>query len=104
MSAIQHAKDHLVTLTGLPKDALHVYVGLLVFLGVAIVSRRPLRAWTPWLCVLAAACLGELVDMLDELASVGHWNRAASLHDLWNTLMWPTVILLSARLGLIRAQ
>ena len=96
-SAVQVVKLAIVAATGLSKDALHIYVGLAVFLIVAAVSKRSASSWLPWLVVFLVATLGELVDMRDDLLSLGHWRWSASLHDIINTILWPTVLLVLAR-------
>lgn len=97
MSAIQSAKNMAVTMTGLSKDALHVYVGLIVLLTTALLLRRRLSSLLPWLAVVLAATLGEAVDMRDDLRAIGYWQWRASVHDFINTLFWPTVLLVLAR-------
>jgi len=100
-SAYQYLKLDLVAFTGLAKDALHIYVGLGVMFAAALIFRRPLSSPLPWLAVLAASCAGELLDMRDDLRTVGQWHWQGSVHDLWNTLFWPTVILVLARTGVL---
>ena len=97
MSAFQNAKIWLSQVLGLPKDALHIYVGFVVFLTVAIVARRPLRSPVPLGAVLAAALAGEIWDIVEtiQLGQRVHWWR--NWHDVWNTCFWPTVIFLLAR-------
>lgn len=97
LSPVQALKELVVTLTGLSKDALHIHVGLAVFLLAAVLLRRPLRSPVPWLAVLAVALAGETVDALDELRASGQWTLGAGVHDLANTLLWPTVLMLAAR-------
>ena len=101
MTAVQEFKQAIVAGTGLSKDALHIYVGLTVLLLVALALRRPLRSFVPWLAVLGVAALGELVDMRDDIATLGYWRWGASLHDIMNTIFWPTVVLLLARRGIL---
>ncbi len=101
-SAFQQAKLDLVTLLGLSKDALHIYVGLTVFLLATLVSRKRLGSPIPWLLVLAVAVVGEAWDLYDDLRTIGHWRWRASWHDVWNTLFWPTVLLVIGRLKLLR--
>lgn len=98
-SAVQSLKLTLVSALGLSKDALHMHVGLGVFFVAAWLFNRRVGTWVPWLCALAAACAGELVDMRDDLASLGHWRWQASLHDILNTVFWPTVITILVRLS-----
>jgi hypothetical protein len=96
-SAFQSLKLALVDLSGLSKDALHIYVGLAVFLLVAIALRKPLRSPVPWLAVLLLAVLGESLDSRDDISHYGAWRVLVSVHDIANTLFWPTVLLLLAR-------
>lgn len=96
-SSFQAAKLWLVSATDLAKDALHVHVGLAVFFAAALLLRRPLSSPLPWFAAFGAALLGELLDMRDDLAGIGTWRWHASVHDLLNTLFWPTIILLLAR-------
>lgn len=96
-SVFQTAKLWLVASTGLAKDALHVHVGLIVFFTVALVFRWPLRSWKPWAAVLAVALAGEAWDIWDTLAEGRRIIPSVNWKDLWNTMLWPTAILLLAR-------
>ena len=96
---VQSLKLAVVEATGLSKDALHVHVGLLVYVGTAILVRRPLQSATPWMAVLLVALLGEAIDLRSDLAETGHLRWGASFHDLINTLFWPTVLLVGLRFG-----
>jgi hypothetical protein len=96
-SALQTVKLWLVGNMGLAKDALHVYVGLALFLGAALAFKWQVRSWKPWAIVVAAALLGEVWDLRDSLAyhtRIGLW---ANFHDIWNTCFWPSLIVLLAR-------
>jgi cell shape-determining protein MreD len=93
----QDAKLWLLDLIGLSKDALHVYVGMIVFLGVALAFRLPLRDWRPLAAVFLAAVAGELFDLFESLAPLQEPHWAAAWHDLWNTMFWPTVLFVLAR-------
>ena len=96
-SAVQSIKLALVQAVGLSKDALHIYVGLIVFFVVAITLRRRPASYLPLVAVVVTAILGELVDMRDDIKSLGAWRWRASLHDLANTVFWPLVITLLVR-------
>lgn len=96
-SAVQSLKLTLVSALGLSKDALHLHVGLAVFVLALVIFRLPMKSILPWLGVLVLACVGELADMRDDLASLGHWRWMASLHDVINTIFWPTVFFMLAR-------
>lgn len=96
-SAFQAFKLAVVTATGLSKDALHVYVGLIVWLASAAVVRRPVRSLLPLGVVLAVAVLGEAWDANGDIATLRHWRIGDSVHDVVNTVFWPTVLWLLAR-------
>lgn len=97
MSAFQQAKMALVDLLGLPKDALHIYVGLAIFLAAAAILRRPLGSWAPIAAVAAAALIGEGWDLIETSAAGARprWDR--NWHDVWNTCFWPAILFLLAR-------
>ncbi len=96
-TAFQSAKLAIVTFTDLGRDALHVYAGLATLFLAALLWRKPLRSWLPWLVVLAVAVVVEILDLRDDAATHGNLRWGASAHDIVNTLIWPTVILLLAR-------
>lgn len=98
-SVFQAAKIAIVEAVGLSKDALHVYFGLAIMILAALALRRPVGSLLPWLAVLAAAVGGELWDAVDDIRMFGEWRTRASLRDLFNTLLWPTVLL-----GLAKAR
>ncbi|QNQ10652.1 hypothetical protein [Sphingomonas alpina] len=97
MSPLQATKYWLVNNLHLAKDALHVYVALGLLFGSALLFGWRLSSWKPWLVVAAAAVIGEIWDIRDRY--VGHvaQNYTANVHDLWNTIFWPSVILFLAR-------
>lgn len=80
--------------TGIAPDALHVIGGLAVMLAAAIVLRRPPWHWQPWLAVLIVESVNEVYDLLQTHDPNDEGNIPASLHDMWLTMLWPTVILL----------
>jgi hypothetical protein len=97
MSPLQQSKLWVMDLVDLPKDALHIYVGLFVFLAVAVIFRRPIAGRVPILAVLAVAFAGELWDVIDTINAHEriYWWR--NWHDVWNTMFWPAILFLLAR-------
>ena len=90
-------KTELSEIIGLSKDALHVHLGLFVFLLAMVLFRRSAASLVPWACVFALQVVNELIDTF-------HWHNgsldfsvADSMKDLVNTMLWPTVLLLLAR-------
>jgi hypothetical protein len=96
-SFVQSLKLDIVGLTGLSKDALHVYLGIGVWLLAAALFRRSITTLRPWLAVLVVACVIESFDAFDDWVQLGRWRYMASLHDIVNTMFWPTVLALLAR-------
>ncbi|WP_417696616.1 hypothetical protein [Pseudomonas sp.] len=101
-SALQSLKLGIIAATGLTRDALHIYVGLALLIAASYITRKPLGSFSSWLVVLAGASLIELSDLMDDKASLGYLRWAASLHDIANTLFWPTVLVVIYRFRLIR--
>lgn len=82
--------------TELDRDALHIYAAVLIQLGSAALLRRSLASPWPWLVVLAFALGNEWLDVYrDDVLE--EWEKAAALHDLWNTMLLPTLLLLVVR-------
>ncbi len=97
MSALQTAKFWIVAHLDLAKDALHVYVGLILLLGSALLFGWKLSSWKPWALVALAAVTGEIWDLIDNAIVHTPLDLWASWHDIWNTLFWPSMILVLAR-------
>lgn len=93
-SLVQGVKLAIVSATGLSKDALHIYAGLAVFLLFAALIKNRSSMAKPWCAVLLTAVFAELLDLRDDIASLGHWRWQASLHDVLNTIAWPSVFAL----------
>lgn len=95
-------KEWAMALTGLSKDALHVHASLLLVFVAAWLTRRPLGSLLPWSVVLALTLLNELLDYLSD-TDVADW-QAASLHDVANTMLWPTALIIAARSRKLRQR
>lgn len=90
--------------SGLDKDALHVHAALLLYFAAMVAFRQTHRSRAPWLFVLAAEIANEGADLIGHhlhIIEAGYdplpfpWRESAK--DLWNTMLWPTVILLLGR-------
>ena len=93
----KHAKGWLVEWTGLARDGLHVHVGLIAFFTAALIFRWPLRSWKPWAVALAVTLAGEAWDIRDTLAAGERVRLDYNWQDIWNTMLWPSAILILAR-------
>jgi hypothetical protein len=88
-------KIWLIETVGLTNDALHVHGALLILCVSALVlRRRPDSLWC-WSIVLVAELLNEYADLRG--AAPGEVAMDAALHDIYNTMLWPTVILILGR-------
>lgn len=105
ISLVQQAKLALLAFSGLDRDALHIYGGMGVFLLVLALGPRARGSWRPLLAVLGVALVVELLDLRDDLASLGYWRWQANLHDLLNTACCPAVLsLLMGRTSLFECH
>ncbi len=88
-------KTAVVNTTGLDKDALHIYVGVSVYL-LSLLLLRPIikrqggRAFIALIMVSTLALLGEYLDNRETIMAVGlsglsSAEIAASIHDLIHT-------------------
>ena len=92
-----HFKDWAEHASGLNMDALHVYAGVGLQIGAALVLRRPLKSPWPWLVVLGAEFANEVYDYTYEVWPERDIQFAEGLRDMWNTMAMPTLLLLLAR-------
>jgi hypothetical protein len=88
-------KTRLVEFVGLTNDAMHVHGSILIlFLSAIVLRRRPDSIWC-WLIVFAAELFNEYADL--QGVAPGEATIDAAMHDLYNTMLWPTVILVLGR-------
>ncbi|HEX8300543.1 hypothetical protein [Sphingomonas sp.] len=97
MSPLQSAKLWAVEHLSLAKDALHIHVGLLLFLGSALIFRWSIRSWKPWTVALAAVLIGEAWDLRDSTAYDTPVDLWRNWKDVWNTMLWPSGMMALAR-------
>lgn len=89
------------------KDALHIYLAFVIQVSAAALFRKPLSSGLPWLTVLLFELVNEGLDMwLGEELHLKQWQIVGAAHDLINTMILPTVLLLLCRYapGLFRAR
>jgi hypothetical protein len=78
-------------------DALHVIVGATLWLAIALVIRRPVTNWRPWLWTFAVIMWNEVVDLWTERwPNPGH-QYGEGAKDLLLTMFVPTLIMFAAR-------
>lgn len=80
------------------KDALHLYLAFIIQVAAALIVRRPLSSLVPWFAVLALELVNETLDLLLEKEPYIHpWQIKGSIHDVVNTMLLPTALMLLAR-------
>lgn len=95
-------KIGVMNATGLEKDALHIYVGISVYL-LSLILLRPIfrkysiRSFIALIMVTCIALLGEYLDnrhTITELgiSGIGSAELRASIHDLINTCLLSYVL------------
>lgn len=89
---------------GLSKDALHIHLGLAIFVALILVLRKSPASLVPWLGLLAFELVNELIDAF-------HWRNGeldidfpGALKDIGNTMFWPTVVVVAFRIYAVRAR
>ena len=90
-------KDIIEQYSGLERDALHIHGALLLYVLAMFAFRQSRRSRFPWLVVLAVEMLNEAFDLRHQYRSDGVLEWSSSAKDLWNTMLWPTVLLLVGR-------
>lgn len=86
------AKNLITAEVGLERDALLFAVSIAALLLAALITRRPLSSFGPWLTVLALSIVDELISAARPGASI-----AGSLRDVLLVMAMPTVLLLLTR-------
>lgn len=95
-------KMNIIETTGLAKDALHIYVGIGVYLLCLVVLRpifkkQGIRSFIAVIVVTGIALLGEYLDNRETIESLGMAGLSrdqitASIRDLINTCMLSYVL------------
>ena len=85
-------KIWLIEKMGMTNDALHVHSSLIILFVSALLLRRRADSILCWLIVLVAELFNEYADLRGQ--APGEATMDASLHDVYITMFWPTVIVL----------
>lgn len=104
MDHFETSKLFLMGLTGLSKDALHIYVALAIFFGSCLILNWKVRQWEPWLLVLFFTLLGEFFDIQGALNKSQEIQLWGNWHDVWNSMLAPTVLMLLNRFSTVFAE
>jgi hypothetical protein len=90
-------KDLISHYSGLEKDALHIHAAIFLYLAAMAAFRRGRASGLPWVAVLLLELANEAYDVRHNWVDGADWALSSSAKDLWNTMLWPTVLLLIGR-------
>ncbi|MEQ9637754.1 MAG: hypothetical protein RLW68_16935 [Devosia marina] len=99
---LNRIKTELSELLFLSRDALHIHIGLGIYVAAMLLFRRGPASIVPWLVVLVAQLANELLDAIHH--GVLDIDLTGALRDIGNTMLWPTVVLLVARRFGVKVQ
>jgi hypothetical protein len=97
MSSWHQGKVFIEHTVAIEHDTLHVIVGMLLWLALALLLRRPITSWVPWLLVFAVILWSEIVDLWFEIWPEPGRQYGEGVKDLLLTMFVPTVLMLAAR-------
>ena len=83
---LNNIKTELSELLLLSKDALHIHIGLGIYVAAMLVFRRGPTSIVPWLVVLAFEMANEVLDGLHHYAF--DVDMTGALRDIGNTMLW----------------
>lgn len=81
----------------LSPDALHVIAGVMMQVAAALLLRKPLTSWWPWLVVLVFTSSNEIIDLWFERWPSSGMQLGEGFKDLLLTMLLPTMLLLASR-------
>lgn len=91
------AKKFVEHATAISMDALHVLVGLVLLLVLALVLGRSVSDWRPWLALLALALVNEAIDLSVEYWPSPGMQFGEGAKDVLLTMLLPTLLALGVR-------
>jgi hypothetical protein len=103
---LEPLKSGLADFLHLSKDALHVHLGIALYLAAALLLRRPLGSGLPLLILFGFELVNEGFDLAHDAdhGGIGIGSLAASAKDIVNTMFWPTLLTVAVRFGALRER
>lgn len=97
MTSWKQGKLFLERAFAVSNDGLHVIIGVLAWVVLALLVRRPLGSWRPWFALVLVLLWNELVDLTTEQWPNPGEQYGEAAKDLLLTLFVPTVLLFAVR-------
>lgn len=98
MSSWHQAKLFVEHSIAISHDTLHLIVGVLLWIAIGLVSRRPLTHWRPWAWLFAIILWNETVDLWIEQWPDPGQQYGEGAKDVFLTMLIPTIVMWTARL------
>ena len=98
MSSWYETKMFIEHASVVSSDALHLFVGTILWLVIAVLTRRSLAAAVPWFALLILTLLNECVDLWAEQWPDKAMQLGESTKDILLTMTLPTILLFAVRL------
>lgn len=83
--------------SGITNDAVHILLGTFAFFVFAVLSRKPVSSFIPWVAVLFLELLNEWHDLRAEQWPSLAMQLGEGTKDIILTMAMPTLLLLLAR-------
>lgn len=90
-------KVFLERLTSVSHDALHIVAGMLVWLLLALVLRRPITSWIPLIGTAVVIVINELVDLWVEIWPERAMQAGEAGKDILTTILVPMLFFVALR-------
>jgi len=98
MESYHQAKLFFEHAVRIEHGTLHVVVGVLAWLAIALLSRRAVSSWAPWLGLLALNFWNEMIDLWIEKWPHPGMQYGEGAKDVILTMFVPTVIMIAVRI------
>jgi hypothetical protein len=97
MAAWHQGKLFIEHAVAISHDTLHLIVGVLLWLVLCFLTRRPASSWYPWLWLLAFILWNETVDLWVEQWPDPGQQYGEGAKDVLLSMLLPTVLMFAVR-------
>ncbi len=97
MESAHQAKLFFEHAVRIEHGTLHVVVGVLAWLAIALLLRRAVSSWLPWLGLLALNFWNEMIDLWVEQWPDPGMQYGEGAKDVILTMFVPTVMMIAVR-------
>lgn len=91
-------KSAIVETAGLDSGAAHVLASFLALVALALLLRRPLSSFVPYMGVLVLELVNEAATGFAD-GVFEDWELASSIQDVWLVMALPSLVLIAHRVA-----